>query len=415
MKPQLFINALIFDGTGRDLFLGEVRVEGQHITAVATGAEQLPRADAAIIDCNGATLMPGLVEAHAHLSWPSSVGRIFNGPNIAQLLPPEEHLLVTAHNARVTLAAGFTSAYSAGSLGTRFEVALKKEIEGGYLPGPRLVSSSLEQGPSGVPGVPPAEGNKHGRGAEAMRAYVAEMATIGVDSIKLLLSGDDAFAPGASQNLTYTEAEIAAAADEAHRHGIWLSCHAQSAESIKIALRYGFRLLYHCSHADAEALDLLEARKDEIFVAPAVGLRYARMHEAEAFGVTREVAEKMGVFAEVERMQALYPEMRRRGIRVLPGGDYGFPYNPIGRNARDLELFVKLFGYTEKEVLVAATQWGGALMGLPVGLIQPGWLADLLLVADNPLENLAVLQQPQQLLLVMKNGQAAFGQLRNGM
>ncbi|HEX4950008.1 MAG TPA: amidohydrolase family protein, partial [Blastocatellia bacterium] len=239
MKPILFTNAMIFDGTGRDVFPGEVRVEGNRIAAVAEGAEQLSREGAEIIHCHGATLMPGLVEAHAHLSWPSSIHRIFNGPNIARLLPPEEHLLVTAYNARITLEAGFTSAYSAGSLGTRFEVALKKEIEGGYLPGPRLVSSSLEQGPSGVPGVPPAEGNKHGRGTEAMRAYVAEMAELGVDSIKMLLSGDDAFAEGASQHLTYTEEEVAAAASEAHARGIWLSCHAQSAESIKIALRHG--------------------------------------------------------------------------------------------------------------------------------------------------------------------------------
>lgn len=402
MNPIVFTNAMIFDGTGRDLFPGEVRVEGNRIAAVAEGTAQLSRADATVINCHGATLLPGLVEAHAHLSWPSSVGRIFQG----MMLPPEEHLLVTAHNARVTLAAGFTSAYSAGSLGTRFEIALKKEIEGGYLPGPRLVSSSLEQGPNGVLGVPPAEGNKHGRGAAAMQAYVAEMAELGVDSIKLLLSGDDAFALGASQHLTYTVEEVAAAASEAHARGIWLSAHAQSAESIKLSVRHGFRILYHCSHADEEALDLLEANKDSIFVAPAVGLRYARLHEAESFGVTREVAEKMGVVAEVERMQTLYPKMRKRGIRVLPGGDYGFPYNPVGRNARDLELFVKLFGYTPGEVLVAATKLGGELMGLRVGVIQPDWLADLLLVQGNPLADVNILQEPARLRMVMKDGRA---------
>ena len=404
MRPTLFTNVMIFAGKGRAPFAGEVLVTGNRIAAVAEGAKQITAEDAEVIDGKGATLMPGLVEAHTHLSWPSSVGRIFNGPNIAKLLPPEEHLLVTAHNARVTLAAGFTSAYSAGSLGTRFEVALKKEIEGGWLPGPRLISSSLEQGPSGVAGVPPAEGNKHGRGGAAMRAYVAEMAELGVDSIKLLLSGDDAFAEGASQHLTYTEEEVAAAAKEAYARGIWLSCHAQSAESIKLALRHGFRILYHCSHADEEALDLLEAQKAKVFVAPAVGLRYARMHEAEAFGITRAVAEKMGVFAEVERMQTLYPEMRRRGIRVLPGGDYGFPYNPIGRNARDLELFVTLFGYTNTEVLVAATRLGGALMNQQLGQIKKGWLADLLLLQGDPVQDVTILQERQRLRLVMKDG-----------
>lgn len=396
----LFTNAMIFDGTGRERFPGEVLVSGNRITAVSEGINQIATEGAEIIHCNGATLMPGLIESHAHLSWPSSVGRIFNG----MMLPPEEHLLVTAHNARVTLDAGFTSAYSAGSLGTRFEIALKKEIEGGWLPGPRLISSSLEQGPKDVLGVPPAEGNKHGRGVEGMRAYVAEMAALGVESIKLLLSGDDAFSPGASQNLTYTEDEVAAAANEAHARGIWLSGHAQSAESIKLALRHGFRILYHCSHADEEALDLLEAKKDEVFVAPAVSLRYARMHEAEAFGITRAVAEKMGVFAEVERMQKLYPEMRKRGIRVLPGGDYGFPYNPIGRNARDLKLFVKLFGYSPIESLVAATKLGGELMGLEVGVVKKGWLADLLLVDGDPTQDVTILQAQDRLLMIMKDG-----------
>jgi imidazolonepropionase-like amidohydrolase len=219
-----------------------------------------------------------------------------------------------------------------------------------------------------------------------------------------LLSGDDAFAPGASQQLTYTEEEVAAAASEARARGIWLSCHAQSAESIKLALRHGFRILYHCSYADEEALDLLEANKDKVFVAPAVGLRYARMYEAEAFGVTREVTKQMGVFAEVERMRQVIPELRRRGVRVLPGGDYGFPYNPVGRNARDLELFVKLFGFTEKETLVAATKFGGELMGLPVGLVQSGWLADLLLVEGDPTRGVTTLQDPQRLLRIMKDG-----------
>lgn len=405
--PQsiLFTNARIFDGTGRGGYPGEARIEGNRIAAVAEGEARLSREGATITDCKGGTLLPGLVESHAHLSWPSSIKRVFHGPNIAKLLPPEEHLLVTAYNARVTLEAGFTSAYSAGSLGTRFEVALKKEIEGGYQPGPRLISSSLEQGPTGVPGVPPAEGNKHGRGADAMRAYVAEMAAIGVDSIKLLLSGDDAFAPDASQQLTYTEEEVAAAASEAHARGIWLSCHAQSAESIEIALRHGFRILYHCSHAEEKTLDLLEAARDRIFVAPAVGLRYSRLHEAEAFGITREVAERMGVPAEVERMQRLYPEMRKRGIRVLPGGDYGFPYNPVGRNARDLELFVKLFGYSPTETLVAATRLGGELMGMQVGLIKPDWLADLLLVDGDPIEDITIMQDPRRLRMVMKDGE----------
>jgi imidazolonepropionase-like amidohydrolase len=106
---MFFANARVFDGSGRAPFAGEVLIRDNRIAAVGE-AGALARGDAEVVDCGGATLMPGMVEAHAHLSWPSSVGRIFD----AMVLPAEEHLLVTARNARVTLEAGFTSAYSAG-------------------------------------------------------------------------------------------------------------------------------------------------------------------------------------------------------------------------------------------------------------------------------------------------------------
>jgi imidazolonepropionase-like amidohydrolase len=97
--------------------------------------------------------------------------------------------------------------------------------------------------------------------------------------------------------------------------------------------------------------------------------------------------------------------MRRRGIRVLPGGDYGFPYNPIGRNARDLQLFVELFDFSPAEALMAATKWGGELMGRePLGLVQPGYLADLLLVDGDPTDDVRILQDHDRLLMILKDG-----------
>jgi imidazolonepropionase-like amidohydrolase len=190
----------------------------------------------------------------------------------------------------------------------------------------------------------------------------------------------------------------------AAREGVWLACHAQAAEAVKMAVRDGFRLINHCSYADTEALDLLEANKHRLFVAPAVGLLYARVHEAAEFGIDRAAAVRMGAVSGLELMQQLYPEMRRRGIRVLPGGDYGFPYNPIGRNARDLQLFVDLFGYTPIEALTAATRQAGELMGMNVGQIQPGYLADLLLVDGDPVAQLSLLQDKNRLLAIMKDG-----------
>ncbi len=402
MARTLFSNAKIFDGSGRTPFPGEVLVTGNRIETVSAVSSPLPRAGAELIDCAGATLMPGLVESHAHLSWPSSIGRIIN----AMSLPAEEHLLVTARNARITLDAGFTSAYSAGSLGPRFEIALREEINGGWIPGPRLRASSLERLPDGALGMRAEPGAQHNRGPEAMRAYVEEMAREGVDSIKFLLSSDDAFTPGGSKKITYTDEEVAAISAQARESGVSLACHAQAAEAVKMAVRHGFRILYHCSHADEEALDMLEAKKDELFVAPAIGLLYSRVHEAESFGITRKTAEEMGAVSGMDRMQTLYPKMRKRGIRVLPGGDYGFPYNPIGRNARDLQLFVELLGYSPVEALVAATKLGGELMGRGdlIGMIKPGYLADLLVVKGDPTTDVRILQDHARLLMIMKDG-----------
>jgi len=99
--------------------------------------------------------------------------------------------------------------------------------------------------------------------------------------------------------------------------------------------------------------------------------------------------------------------MLKRGIRVLPGGDYGFAWAPHGENAKDLEYFVKYLGMTPMEVIVSCTRWGGQMMmkGNELGEIKEGYLADLLLVDGDPLSNISILQNPAKLLAIMKDGQ----------
>ena len=164
------------------------------------------------------------------------------------------------------------------------------------------------------------------------------------------------------------------------------------------------RVLYHCSWADTEALDMLEAKKDEIFVAPAIGIIVATL-EANPPPHIDMTSMKESAKPVIELTSKLMPELKRRGVRVLPGGDYGFPFNPNGRNARDLEHFVELFGYTPTEALVAATKHGGELMDLEVGLMKRGWLADLLLVDGDPTRDVSILQDKNRLLMIMKGGQ----------
>lgn len=399
----LFTNVRVFDGSGASPFAGEVRVQGNRIEAVARAGESpLPCSGATLIDGAGATLMPGLVEAHAHLSWPSSVERFVPGMS----LPPEDLLLNTARNARILLDHGFTSAYSGGSLGKTLEISLKAQIDGGGMPGPRLIPSSIErEPPTDHQAMDTGKVEDHGRGPEAIRTFIRECAHLGAQAVKFLLSGESALQPGASLKLLYTEDEIRAAGEQARESNVWLTGHAHAAEAVKLGVRHGFRALYHCTYADADAIAMLAERRDELFVAPTVGIVQATLDAKPPPHVDMSHI-KADAATVLEHQKKLIPELRRRGVRVLPGGDYGFPFNPNGRNARDLELFVRHFDYSPVEALVSATRLGGQIMGMPqeLGQVRPGFLADLLLVKGDPTRDVTILQDRTNLLAIMKDG-----------
>ena len=173
-----------------------------------------------------------------------------------------------------------------------------------------------------------------------------------------------------------------------------------------MCVRHGIGIIYHANFVDEEALDLLEANRDWCFVGPALGLTYQACYAASEWGITPALARERGLLDELEVSVEAMSQMRRRGIRVLPGGDYGFAWNPHGTYARDLLLFVDVLGFTPMETLVAATRMGGEIMGLggELGQIKPGYLADLLLVDGDPLADIKRLQNQDALLLIMKDG-----------
>ena len=407
----LFVNGGVFDGTGAPPVPADVVVRGDRIESVRVGGGTAIEADDQVVDCTGATVMPGMVESHAHLTFPSAVGHIdpsFNPPldvSFFRHMPtPDEHLEIAKRNAKILLDHGFTSAYSAGSLTpVPTEVVLRDQIAAGAAVGPRMRAASFERDNNPVQMGP--DGPKPKKtGPGALREFIAEQAAIGFDSVKLLLSNDDVFIEGGSMITEYSPEEAQAAGEQARESGVWLNCHAQAPESIKLAVRNGFRSVYHCTYADAEAVDLLEEHKESIFLSPAVGIMWANVYEGAEYGIDTAMAEKMGSVKALRAMTELYPELRKRGLRVLPGGDYGFPNNPIGRDARDLELFVRLFGYSPTEALRATTQYGGQVMDLPVGLLSPGYLADVLVVRGEPTEDVSVLQNADNLLAIMQDG-----------
>jgi imidazolonepropionase-like amidohydrolase len=229
----------------------------------------------------------------------------------------------------------------------------------------------------------------------------------GVDTLKINPSGDE-FVPFARAHQTVmNDAEVAAVAEVAKSRGKMLAAHCRSAESVKMALRHGVDVLYHCTLSDAEALDMLEAHKNRIFIAPAMGIMYSTaVGEGSGYGITKDHPVAIYFKRELDMCIENMKKLRKRGLRILPGGDYGFAWNPIGTNARDIEHFVKLLDYKPMDAIIAATKLGGEIMGMgeELGQIKAGYLADVLLVDGNPLSDVRILRDKDRLLAIMKDG-----------
>jgi imidazolonepropionase-like amidohydrolase len=405
MSAYLISNVRILDGTGREPFPGAVRVEAERVAAVTEGAVSPPSEGATVLDGAGATLMPGLIESHAHIG----LGDI--GSLDLTRVPPEEHMLITVRNARTMLESGYTSAFSAGAPKPRLDVVLKREIEAGRLPGPRLLANGPEITVTGGLGDTNLAHLPHHEtptfswvadGPDEIRRVCRALAREGVDLLKLNLSGDLGTSSYPSTETPMTDAEAGAAMEIARAARLRVAAHCRSAESVLMAVRHGIEVIYHANYADERALDALEAARDRVFVGPALGLTY-NLSEG-AGGVP---ASRVGEFQrELEVSVETVARMRKRGLRVLPGGDYGFPATPHGTYARDLWIFVKVLGFSAMETLVAATRLGGELMGRPgeLGIVKAGALADLLLVDGDPLADIAILQDRSVLRMIMKDG-----------
>ena len=272
MTNMLFTNVRIIDGSGAPPFAGDVLVQGNRILRVGRGARAIPTVGATVIDGAGATLMPGMVEAHTHFSWNDSA--TLEG---IQRMPLEEHVLWSADVARRYLEAGFTSCMGAACAKPRLDVVTRNAINEGLIPGPRYLAASQEITVAGALGdetlphlpFPEFSFGVVVSGPEEMRRAVRMFLKYGVDTIKLNLSGDN-FTPGSPADTTWmSDEEVAIAVTEAKMRGKRVSAHARSCESIKQAVRHGVEIIYHASFTDEESLDLLESQEGQ-------GLRGAR-------------------------------------------------------------------------------------------------------------------------------------------
>jgi imidazolonepropionase-like amidohydrolase len=407
MATVLIRNAQIWDADAGQLYSGSVEIRGNRIARVHRDDVPATLGRDDIINAEGMTLMPGMVEGHCH---PSFVG-IATNTDLGRIAP-EKHTLLTAANVKLLLEHGFTSIFEAASAKPMIGVTIRDAINDGLIVGPRMLAGSPEVTTTAGLGD---ERRRHiheesfglvADGPLEMRKVARECARDGVDILKINISGDEFVSHARAEITTLEDDELAAFVSVAHNFGKVVAAHARSSQSVKMAVRHGVDCIYHCDFADQEALDLLESVKDTSFVGPAFGLVHNCTKEGEVAGITPAVAEAMHLFRKFEATCATYHEIRKRGIRVVIGGDYGFTVTPMGQNARDIEHFVRYFGYTPNQALRCATIIGAQLMGHggELGEVKEGYLADLLLVKGNPLHDVSIMQHRDSFAMIMKDG-----------
>ncbi len=349
----LFKDVQILDSTGREPFGGDVLVIGERIKHVGK-VSHAEAANARVINGGGRTLMSGLVDAHTHFTWTNA-----DSLDALSDMGVEEHTLFSARSARTFLDCGYTMTFGAASAKQRIDTVLRDAIYANEIPGPRFLANGMEMAPragaliSGITCFADTE--------EEVREKIKLHVDTGVDNIKLSMSGEEITETLRAEDTVFTDKLVHAAVEAAHAGGKRVCSHARSDESIMQCLQYGVDVIYHASFISDATMDALEVQKDRVFVAPAINWLVATINDAVAWGYTPSKAESVGYKRELEVAVKGLREMRRRGIKVLPGGDYGFAWCQHGTQ-RDLEHFVNLLGYTPMEAIIAGTAWGGELM-----------------------------------------------------
>lgn len=410
MKAKLLRNGLLIDGTGQEEKLGmDVLIEGNRITAIGPHLDipsQYQPHEVDIIELNGKTIMPGMTEAHTHLTWQDSLYI-----QDIDFKPIEETMVGAIKNAETMIKSGFTSCVSAAARG-RVDIAIRDAINRGQLIGPRMLANGAEVSATGsFVDVQPSHVSVHGLailadGEDAVRRTVRSLFKEGADLVKLNVSGESLTAHARGEMTLYTYKEVRAAVEEAHARGKRVYTHARSSDSVKICVEAEVDIIGHADFIDDEAFEMLVQNKDRLFVVPALNWLVSTLeHGAKYFGqeAIDATGYKEGLEIALRNMNRLY----KAGVRILPGGDYGFKWCPHGEYARDLEHFVKLVGMTPMDAIVSATKYGSQIMEMEdeLGTIEVGKLADILVVDGNPLDDITVLQDHSKLKVILKDGE----------
>ena len=397
--------ARLIDGTGAaPINNALVVVTDNKITAVGDAKTVRVPADANVIDLGDVTLLPGFIDAHTHL-----VGRVLGDPEgDASAVRDYEAFgaILGVLHARDTLMAGFTSVRNVGASGPFSDMALRKAINEGWTPGPRIETAGHAIGITGghcdqngfAPGavqLGPIDGVADG--PEQIRQAVRLQIKYGADVIKTCATGgvlSEGDAVGATQ---YSFEELKALVDEANKLDRKVAAHAHGLEGIKLAVRAGVSSIEHGSFLDEEAARMMKARGT--FLVPTLMAGEA-VERAAKNGVLKGLRAEKALTAAEHIRKAIKIAVANKLLIAL-GTDAGVI--PHGTNAREFFLMVDWGGMTNMEAIQAGTLNGATLLGWDknLGSLTPGKWADIVAVSGDPLKDIHAMERP---VFVMKNG-----------
>lgn len=372
-----------------------VVIDGNRITEVGHAVPP----GATVIDLGGATLLPGLIDTHTHLSVGGSVrGR---GPN-ALMASPEDVTIQAVENARATLMAGFTSVRECGA-NDFIDVSLRKAIDRGVIIGPRITPSgyqiSMTGGHGDVVGFPegvfeltPKQGIADGK--DNLLFAVRYQIKHGAEVIKLMATAGVMGEERTATARQFSDEELQTIVEEAHRNGLRVAAHAHGLDGILAAIRAGVTSIEHGSQLNDEAIAMMKAKGT--YLVPTL---YVAQPESKEGGqrMSEHMEEKGKAMSAAA--DSSFPKALHAGVKIAFGTDAGV--YPHGLNAREFAVLVR-YGMTPLDAIRSATLAAADLLGVnDRGAIEPQLLADMVAVSANPLSNIATLEKP---VFVMKDG-----------
>ncbi len=383
-----------------------ILIENGVFSAVAPEAELQPPGNAAVIDAGGAVAIPGLTDAHVHLTTNSDFDTTVDNATYRALVPGAEKLLHGVRNGLRALAAGFTTLRVMGHRDGG-DLALASFIRRGLIPGPRLlvapwvISMTAGRGDLFYPQQWPRAPLDCADGVDECRLVVRTHRKLGADFIKftasagLLSAGDQPHWPN------YTVAEMRAMVEEAHDCDLRVAAHAHAVEGIRRALAAGVDTIEHGSFLDAACIETMLAQNTALV--PTLAISDFVLSRGAASGARAQGLEKMRSVraVKVANIQAAIAA----GVKVAMGTDASGNLCPFGQNARELEIYVEI-GMAPWQALETATIRAAEALGLEdeIGRVAPGRAADLVLLDGDPLSDIGVLRREGGIKSVFKDG-----------